>query len=104
MLTDLSNEIPLMKDWDPESLHSPIQETIPEPIYESNDVPIAKARPMAVSIPTTGLGRGDCFIDDVIKVYLARKSNIQRHAQSTPLAIHVSMRPHVGDDKEPVPR
>ena len=54
MLTDLSNKIPLMKDWDPESLHSPIQETVPDPIFESDDVPIAKARPMAVSIPTTG--------------------------------------------------
>ena len=30
MVNDLSNEIPLMPEWDPETLHSPLQPSVPE--------------------------------------------------------------------------
>ena len=102
MMTDLSNEIVLIKNWDPKRLHSPIQEEIPTPVYLDDSIGLGVARPMAVSIPTTAKGKGDVFIDDVIKVFLARKENIERHTQSALLAIHVSMRPM--SDQEPVPR
>ena len=54
---------------------------------------------MAVHIPTTGLGRGDIFIDDIIKVFIDRLEQIQKHAASAPLVIHTAMRPSAGDDK-----
>mmetsp|Transcript_55246 Transcript_55246/g.59846 ORF Transcript_55246/g.59846 Transcript_55246/m.59846 type:complete len:112 (-) Transcript_55246:260-595(-) len=65
-------------------------------------MPYATARPMAVEVPTTSLGRGDCYLDDIIKVYLGLKHVIRKHAASAPLALHVSMRPLA--DEEPVPR
>ena len=101
MLTNLSNEIPLIPDWDPSTLHHPIQKEVPPPKFKEGNIPLGKAKPMAVSIPTTSLGRGDCFIDDVVKVFLSRPGNIKRHAQSALLTIFMSMRPHAGE-KEPV--
>ena len=55
---------------------------------------------MAVNIPTTSLGCGDVFIDDIVKVYIDRLEQIQRHGASAPLAVHATMRPFTGD-KEP---
>ena len=57
---------------------------------------------MAVEVPTRSLGRGDCYLDDIIKVYLGLKHIIWKHAASAPLALYVSMRPLAED--EPVPR
>ena len=57
---------------------------------------------MAVEVPTRSLGRGDCYLDDIIKVYLGMKSAILRHAASAPLAMYVSMRPLASN--EPVPK
>ena len=57
---------------------------------------------MAVDIPTRSLGRGDCFLYDIIKVYLGLKEVIKKHAASAPLTLFVSMRPL--SEKEPVPR
>ena len=103
MLTNLSNEIPLMKDWDPDLLQSPVQKEIPEPGYLDEGIPFARARPMAVSIPTTGEGRLDCFIDDVMKFFLAVQANLKRQTALIPLASCVLMPPHAGNDK-PIPR
>ena len=64
--------------------------------------PYAKAQPMAVKVPTRSLGRGDCYLDDIIKVYLGLKHVIRKHAASAPLALHVSMMPLASD--KPVPR
>ena len=72
MVTDLSNELPLILDWDPNNLRSPLQPSVPDPIYEDKSVPLAQAKPMAVHIPTTGLGRGDTFINDIIKIFIDR--------------------------------
>jgi hypothetical protein len=56
-----------------------------------------------VDIPTTAKGRGDCFVDDIIKVYLDDPIQIKRHAASAPLAIHIAMRPNAGA-AEPIDR
>ena len=102
MVTDLSNELPLIPDWDPETLHSPLQPAVPPPEYVSDSVPLGQAKPMAVNIPTTGLGWGDMFIDDIIKVFINRLEQIQKHGASAPLAIHTAMRLSTGES-EPVP-
>jgi hypothetical protein len=103
MITDLSNELPLIPKWDPDLLFSPSQVTVPSSKYLDDSTPLALARPLAVDIPTTALGRGDCFVDDIIKVFIYDPVQIKRHAASAPLAIHVAMRPNAGD-KEPIDR
>ena len=103
MCCDLSNELPLIPDWDPAELQAPCQKEVKDPTYLPDDVPLAAAKKLAFKIFTTSLGRGDCFIDDIIKVMLDRKENVARHVASAPLAVHVSMRPNAGD-REPIPR
>ena len=71
MVTDLSNELPLVDEWDPKLVHSPAQQEVPEPVYFDKDTTLEKAKPMAVSIPTTAGGRTDCFIDDIVKCFYA---------------------------------
>lgn len=65
-------------------------------------MPYATAQPMAVEVPTRSLGRGDCYLDDIIKVYLSLKHVIRKHTASAPLALHVYMPPLAVE--EPVPR
>ena len=103
MVTDLSNDLPRDPNWDPDKLHHPLQKQVPTPEYLDNGIPLAPAREMAVDIPTTAKGRGDCFIDDIIRVFLNTKESIRRHASSALLAIFVSIRPYAGE-KEPIPR
>ncbi|OEU12035.1 hypothetical protein FRACYDRAFT_245162 [Fragilariopsis cylindrus CCMP1102] len=103
MITDLSNELPLIPKWNPDKLFSPAQVQVPAPRYLDDSIPLALARPLVVDIPTTARGRGDCFVDDIIKVYLDDPVQIQRHAASAPLAIHIAMRPNAGTS-EPVDR
>ena len=103
MVTDLSNEIPLCEDWDHDKLRSPDQPETPAPTLLPDDEPIAKAMPMAVDVPTKVTARSDSFIDDLIRVFLDTPRNRAREPHAVPLAIHVTSRPHAGDD-EPVKR
>ena len=70
ILCDLSNKISQIKDWDPDVLFSPSQPKVPTPKLLDKDIPYAKAQQMAGDVPTTSLGRGDCYLDDIIKVYV----------------------------------
>ena len=105
MITDLSNELPLIEDWDPEKICSPDQYKIQAPIYLDDELSkCAPAKPLSVHIPVTALGRSDCFIDDIIVVMIDRPEQILRHSSAAPLAIHCAMRPNAGVEKEPIPR
>lgn len=102
MLCDLSNEILKMKNWDPDVLFSPPQPEVPLLDLLDEDTLYAKAQPMDVNVPTTSLGRGDYYFDNIIKVYLGLRDVIRKDAASAPLAFHVSVRPLAST--EPVPR
>ena len=102
MVCDLTNEITLIGDWDPDILFSPVQPKVLAAVYVDPLIPIAPARAMAVEVPITSLGRGDYFLNNIIKVFLNRLTIIKRNAASVPLAMHVSMRPLSKD--EPVPK
>ena len=106
VVTDLANEISQCDEWDPIAVHSPAQPTVPDPIRLPPSVPMAEALPMAVSIPIGKKtdARVDGFIDDLINVFLDTSENCARQPQVVPLAMHVTSRPHAGDDKEPIPR
>ena len=102
MVCDLSNEMTLIGDLDPDNLFSPTQPKVPTPVHIDPLVLLAPARAMAVKVLTTSLGRDDCFLDDIIKVFLNRLSIIKKNAASVPLAMNVLMRLLAKD--EPVPR
>ena len=62
---------------------------------------------MAIKIlldSTENIGRVDGFIDDLIIVFLESPDNGWRQPHVVPLAMHVTTRPHAGDDKEPITR
>lgn len=80
-----------------------MQPKVPDPEYLEESIPLAAAKEMTIDVPTTALGRGDCFIDDIIKVFLDTMEAIRRHASSALLAIFISIRPFAGE-KETVPR
>ena len=102
ILCDMSNEIPQMKNWDPDVLFSPSQPKVLLPYFLERTMPYAKAQPIAVEVPTRSLGKGDCYLGNIIKVYLGLKHVIRKHAASAPLGLYVSMQPLASN--EPVPR
>ena len=102
MVTDLSDKIPLCRDWDPTSVNNPEQPDIPMPEVEPGDEPLAQAQTLAVHILMDITARTDCFIDDLIRAFLDTPENRQREPHAVPLAIHITTRPHTGD-REPVP-
>ena len=106
LVTDLANEIGQCVDWDPERLCSPAQPVAPPPRRQGGSVPIRAGRPMSVVIPTPSgrVSRVDGFIDDLINVFLDTPENCRRQPHPVPLAMHVTSRPHAGDEVEPVPR
>ena len=70
-------------------------------------MPLAQVRKLAVSIPVPDkgmIGRVDGFIDDLINVFLDTPENCERQPHVVPLAMHVTSRPHSGDEDEPIPR
>jgi hypothetical protein len=103
MVTDLSNELMLCREWDPLALHGPDQSTTPTPRELPANIPIAEARDLAVSVPVSATARTDSFIDDLILVFLDTPGNRERCPHAVPLAIHVTSRPHSGKD-EPITR
>ena len=107
IVTDLANEISQCAEWDPNELRSPVQPTTPEPKRLSEDVPLATCRRLAVAIPIPDggmVGRVDGFIDDLINVFLDTPINCANQPHVVPLAMHVTSRPHSGDDDEPIIR
>jgi hypothetical protein len=64
----LANDLLHCKDWDPKTLFSPHQETLPHPSYLDASIPFAKAADLDVAIPVDDMGRIDDFIDDGIVI------------------------------------
>jgi hypothetical protein len=74
----------------------------PAPRELPDDIPPARACPTAVRVPTPVKARTDCFIDDLILVFLDTPINRQRQPHSVPLAVYVANIPNAGAT-EPVP-
>jgi hypothetical protein len=103
MVTDLANELPLCPSWDLDRLRSPAQPETPVPRELPDDIPLARAYPMAVRVPTSVTSRTDRLIDDLILVFLDTPPNRQRQPHTVPLAVYVANRPNAGE-QEPMPR
>jgi hypothetical protein len=107
IVTDLANEISRCPEWDPAQLHSPAQPVAPPPRRLETTIPFGPGRRMAVAIPLSeaeNVGRVDGFIDDLINVFLDSPDNCRRQPHVVPLAMHVTSRPHAGEEEEPIPR
>jgi hypothetical protein len=101
MITDLANEIASIPDWDPRVTHSPVPHN---PTFKElgEGIPFARSRPMAFQVPVFLTSRHDCFIDDVMQIFLDTIRNREQMSAIVPLAIHVTCRPHAGAE-EPIP-
>ena len=104
MVADLANELKLCKtSWDPAELRSPNLSQPPLPHRQRSSVPFGQAARLAVQVHTDLAGIVDCFIDDLIHVFLDNGDAWKRESLIVPLAIHAASRPHAGND-EPIPR
>ena len=100
--TDLANAILQCRDWNPASLHSPLQKQVPPVAEQTKIIPFAQALPMAVEINSNDRGQVDCYIDDLTTVTIDINDNKERAAAAVLLAIHTVGRPTNKDD--PIPR
>jgi hypothetical protein len=100
MVTDLTTEISLASDYDPATTKAPDFQA-PEFKELPDYTPFGRAREMAVKIPTTLSSRHDCFIDDVIQIFLDTPDNRRRMPGIVPLAVFATCRPHAGEG-EPI--
>jgi hypothetical protein len=104
-LTDLANELSC-SSYDPEKTSSPAASGYRQDPknYPFPREPIAEAIAPAVEVPTSLDSRKDCFIDDIIAVFLGTERNLKREGHTVPLAVHAMSRPHAGDGVEPIQR
>ena len=104
-LTDLATEL-AMSSYSPQKGASPAV----QPEYlEVRNSEVKGAATMnailpALEVPVTLDSARDCFIDDVIDVYLDTPANRVREGHLVQMAVHLMSRPHAGDAAEPVPR
>jgi hypothetical protein len=75
----------------------------PTPSTLSPDIPFGVARQTAVELPIAADSRTDGFIDDLITVFLDIPSNRNCSPHVVPLAMHITSRPHAGQN-ELIPR
>jgi hypothetical protein len=97
MLTDLAKELLLCCDWDPNEAPLQAFDTL------DDEVPFGVAFAMAYTIPTAFTCCSDCFVDDVVQIFLDTPENQRRLPSIILFIANTFFRPHAGDD-EPVPR
>lgn len=104
-MTDMANELSC-SDFDPDEVSSPTvrQDHLIPREYKDETTSFARAIPPAFEVPTTLDSRKDCFIDDIVCVFLSTKKNLKREGHTVPLAVHTLSRPHQGDGNEPIKR
>ena len=100
--TDLCNDLADLQEWTPDCCVSPLQSGIGPPQFLSEDIPIAQAQELAVMVPPHPHGFHDCYLDDMIQLFLATEENIHRCPCIVPLIVHLMTRP-LADD-EPITR
>ena len=103
-ICDLANKLLKCNDWDPHTLHAPVQANIPQRDCLDNNVPFAIGRELIVDVPIDPCGFADVYIDDTtgLTVDLPGTLNADRLKAAIPLAIEVAARPN--NVNEPIPR
>ena len=67
-IINLANAILSCKDWDPNEIHSPIKNSIPQAKYLDETIPIAPARSIILDIPDNPQGKVDLYINDGVSI------------------------------------
>jgi hypothetical protein len=103
-ICNLANKLLKCNDWDPHTLHAPVQANIPQRDCLDNNVPFAIGRELIVDVPIDPCGFADVYIDDTtgLTVDLPGTLNADRLKAAIPLAIEVAARPN--NVNEPIPR
>ena len=101
-ITDLANDILACPDWDPEQVHSPHKDNIPQAEILPTNIPFASALPVDVNVQPSTKSKVDCYIDNLVPVVLYTEDNAVRGANAVPLAMHTVGRPV--HKQEPIPR
>jgi hypothetical protein len=88
----LANKLLKCKDWNPNELHSSVQQDIPQWQYSDNAVPFASGRELIVNIPINPKGYTDVYIDDTagLRIDLPETMNANRLKAAIALAIKVA--------------
>ena len=71
---------------------SPTEPVISKPEFTDSSDFFSVTQLMAVEVPTTSLGRSNCYLGKIIIVLLGIPEIIKQHAVSTPLALHILVR------------
>jgi len=104
-ITDMANDLSA-SNWHQGMATSPTVEAehLAPREYEGKCEGLAAAVAPAFEVPVDLDSRKDCFVDDIVCVFLDTDKNRKREGHAVPLAVHAVSRPHQGDDVEPVPR
>lgn len=89
-------------DWDPPTLHSPLQDKLPPDNPLPGDIPFNQALPTIISPPIDCCAKSDIYIDDKITVSLDDPMILPKAKATVLLAIHVVSHPI--QPNEPIPR
>ena len=96
--TDLANAILQLEDWDPKTLHSPIQHKVPKTETITSNEPLATALPLSIEMDEKDTGKSDVYIDDITTVTVDIGSNKERAEAAVLLAMHIIGRPFNQND------
>jgi len=104
-ITDMANDLSC-SSWDPRELSSPtvLGEHLVPREYEWEGEKLSEAIAPAFEVPISLDSRKDCFVDDIVCVFLGTEENLRREGHAVPLAAYSVSRPHQGDEKEPIQR
>ena len=92
-ICDLANDILDCDEWDPSTMHSPLQSSIPEPSFLPSVTPFTKAKPLMIGIPVLRHGYCDEYVDDVVTMGVDKGEISRRRLEAAaPLAIFVVAR------------
>lgn len=98
---DLANAILHDNDWDPHTLHLPIQHLVPSSITLDDSVPFGEAKELIVAIQIDSRGINDIYVDDIVPPtcrvqttchdaqVLRYLQSMQRHAKITKMTRHL---------------
>ena len=103
---DLANDLTHCSEWDPETLHSPINSAIPDTQILPADINFGEALEADVDLPHEQTAGTEGYIDDLATAVLVSDSNmdqVKRAKSAVLMALHLQFRPHGGDD-EPIKR
>ena len=96
---DVAQDISLDKSWDPSTLKSSFDLDF-KPIQENDDIPIAHADPLLMSLPERDIVT-DNFIDDLFQACLDIDDNAARIKHAIPLVLEAFFREHHSSDASP---